>query len=297
MARLLYLEDDPRDFETYADPLVIDYGWEVDRAENPDEALKKLANGAYDVILIDRRMKNPRTGQMELLGDGLLEIVIARWHYVCPIVFTVIDDVKAAQRATRYGAYRYIVKGLSIGELDRACRKGMQWQLVRRIRHRLLTALSTDAVIAEVKARVKQILQPPGYCFAYLRLEARGALLIGDCECTATSGPLAKAVQENGAFLADFPVTKEVVDTSRFVLKNTRTDIAIEQGALLENPGSQLIVPVLSPNDDLLKHAPAQVSALIWVESLEEDAFDRDDADTFRSLPTMWGLFWRRPTK
>jgi len=287
--QMLYVEDDPRDFEAYGDALTIDHEWKIDHVTGPAEAIKKLAERRYDVIVIDRQMVDPETGELRMVGDDLLENVAVNWPYVCPIIVTHFGDVEAAQRATRYGAYRYFVKGIPARELDQACRRGMRWQRVRRIRHELLKLESVEEIVNMVKATVAGTLQSQGNCFAYLKVVPGQTLMIGKHDCEGECGLLAKALDRDNALLADYPCAQIVVERRQFSLRSTREEIPAEEDTLISRPGSQLIVPVLEPGEPDTRE-PSKVGALIWVENVKENAYTRDDADILSELADYVGV-------
>lgn len=284
MRRLLFVDDEYNDYLIWGAPLAIDYGWEVDYAKSPREALAKLKKKVYDVIIIDRRMYDAKKREYSVMvGDELLRDVVARWGFVCPIMLTNHPDLDSAQKATRYGAYRYIVKGTEVSELESACRKGIQWQLMRRIRHTLMLSGSIADMVSQVKKEVQEALNPLGFCFAYMRLGPGKALMIEDSECPTPSKRFANALRDECAFLEVFPVAREVVESLRFALRTKRNEITASGGTLLDAPGSQLIVPVPQPEDPSVL-VPRKVAALIWIESKDEDAFDKEDADMLSEL-------------
>jgi len=289
MGHILYVEDDPRDYQSYADSLKEDHFWEIERASGPVEAFERLSERNYDVVLIDRRMPDPETGEMRMVGDELLETLAARWPYLCLIVLTHFGDVEAAQTATRHGAYRYFVKGVEAAALDRACCKGMQWQVVRRLRHRLLSMSSIEEALDETKRAILRVLQPPGYCFAYLPLIRGAGLVVADYQAKTESAALADAMAGNCAFIEDFAIARRVVENRQFSLRRARREIPAEEGTLIDSPGSQLVVPVLG-HDETHEAVGTTVTGLIWVESCEEKAFDRDDAEILSQLADYVGL-------
>ena len=285
MPRLLFVDDTPNDFLIWGRPLATDHGWDVRHAGGVEEALAALEEAPFDVAIIDRQMPDPELAytKRDDMGDDLLEDVIARWPYVCPIMLTVITDIKAAQHATRHGAYRYLVKGVEVKELDRVCRRGMQMQRVKQTRHELVASGCVERIVAQVKRCVADLFNPPDYCFAYLQIVPGGSLLLADSEGDVESETLAEARQNRGAFVQDFPCAEEVVKRQRYRLRTKRKAIPPDAGTLIDGPGSQLIVPVLQPQDPADPKCNATV-ALIWVESQEEDTFDHDDAEILQQL-------------
>ncbi|MBI4664172.1 MAG: response regulator [Verrucomicrobia bacterium] len=300
MRRLLFVDDDDDDFKLWGRPLGTDYGWDVIHAAGPNEAKEQLqqaekAGSLFDVVIVDRRMPDPSTGELRNdVGDEFLKDVTARWRYVCPIMLTNHGGEEPAQEATRHGAFRYLMKGTEVRTLDRVCRKGMQMQLCKRIRHSLLYSGSLDELLSEVKSRIGDMLAPHGYCVAYLEFAPGGALLIGDCECKdALGGPLASALQTGQAFLAGFPNAERTKETGRCHLSTKRDDIIRSEGVLLDSPGSQLIVPVFEPEDLHAPHA-TRVLALMWIESTTEAAFDEEDGEMLSALADFVGIAFAR---
>ena len=288
MKRLLFVDDERTDFLCWGEPLQIDHGWSVTYAPGPREALALLRAEGFDVIVIDRQMIDPVTGKLRKeVGDELLEEVVANWPSVCPIMLTNFGDVDAAQRDTRYGAFRYLVKNISVADLNHACEKGVQMQKVKRARDLLLSLDSLDQVVGEVRRYIGEILAPKGYRFAYLDVAPGGALLL------ATPGPQPVQAPSIGAerpantsgFLEPLPVAAAVLESRRYGLRDTRDKICLADGVLSPDSGSQLLVPVLRP-DGLSTRGQTEVAGILWIESTAEEAFSREDIDLVAELAT-----------
>lgn len=291
MSRLLFVDDEWNDYLTWGEPLAIDHRWEVEYAPGPREALAKLAAEAFEVVILDRQMIDPVTGRKRVeVGDELLEEIVACYRYVCPIMLTNFGDLEAAQRTTKHGAYRYFIKSeITVEKLNHACHKGMNIHFIKRARHALLALESVSQVVAEAQrlfARVQQQLKghdpSPTCTFAYLECGPGGAFLLGTPIVTIQNGTTVELPGAYG-FVKDYPCAEAVVRTRRFSLKTRRAEIRTEDGTLTDSPGAQLIVPVLYP-ENLEKCEPTRVTAVLWVESPTEAAFDRDDAEILLAL-------------
>jgi len=105
MARILVADDEPGIREFIADALGPE-GHTVVQAANGEEAVTRLAEQAFDLVLTDLRM--PR-----LDGLGLLRRVRAEQPETEVIVLTAHASVASAVEAMRLGAFDYLQKPLS----------------------------------------------------------------------------------------------------------------------------------------------------------------------------------------
>jgi len=296
LPRLLFVDDDPNAFQVWGDPLSTDYKWDVAQALGPVEAKTQLQNAEstghpFDVVIIDRQMPDPKTKELKAdVGDELLKDITARWRYVCPIMLTSFGGEIPAQQATRYGAYRYLLKGTDVRTLNCVCRKGMQMQLVKRRRHTLLYMGSPNQVVDELKSNVSSILSPHAYGLACLKQVPGGQILIGSCVYHGCApGRLATALEGGGAFVSGFRSIEEVRESRRYRLRTKRVEIKPEHGSLLDSPGSQLIVPILESENPPQRLA-TNVVAFLWMESVQEEAFSQEDAEIFSALADYVGI-------
>jgi len=114
--RVLLVEDSPSDAELLCESLR-DYplqNFAIERAERLDEALKLLAQNAFDVVLLDLTLPD---------SAGLKTCVSMREAapYTPVVVLTGADDEKTALEAMHQGVQDYLVKGqIGGGPLGRA---------------------------------------------------------------------------------------------------------------------------------------------------------------------------------
>ena len=130
-------------------------------------------------------------------------------------MLTNFGDVDAAQRATKNGAYAYLVKSdTDVRTLDQVCRKGVKSQKVRRARHQILGLECTRDVLRSVRDIIEEIFDPPGYCFAYVPIEPGNVLAVRDIFCRAGQSRLSDNVQHAAGFLPELKAA-EWVRTNR----------------------------------------------------------------------------------
>lgn len=93
-------------------------GYEVSAAENGFEALKKVKNNTYDLIITDIRM--PEMGGMQLLKEikGLVSGMGV-------IMITAFGEVESYLEAMDLGAFEYMSKPINVDEL-----KKVIWKLL-----------------------------------------------------------------------------------------------------------------------------------------------------------------------
>jgi DNA-binding NtrC family response regulator len=74
------------------------------------EALKLVAEGGFDVVLVDVKMPPPG-------GLDVLRQIKERWPYMAVVVLTGHGSVQDAELGTQLGAFAYLMKPFDIDEL------------------------------------------------------------------------------------------------------------------------------------------------------------------------------------
>ncbi len=130
MIRVLIVEDDDLVRESFRRAL-IRMGYEVTQAENGRAATEMFEHGAYDVVITDLEMPDM---------DGLTFLREVRRHDldVPVIIVTGAPTLDTAQKAVEFGAFRYITKPPSKGELDEALDRAVRLHELARMRRRAL---------------------------------------------------------------------------------------------------------------------------------------------------------------
>ena len=117
-ARVLLVDDEPTVRRTMA-RLLSESGYEVEAAASGEEAVHKLADKRFDVVLSD-------IGMPRMNGIQLLRAVRQRDAYVPVVLLTGEPAIETAAKALEYGAFRYLTKPVRFAELESALDKGAQ---------------------------------------------------------------------------------------------------------------------------------------------------------------------------
>jgi signal transduction histidine kinase/ActR/RegA family two-component response regulator len=277
MPTMLFVDDDAEDArEIWGEPLCEDFNWSVTYATGYLQALEILQTWQPDVAILDRRMPNAETGELQPeVGDELLKQIIAHWPHVCPIMLTHNADVESAKVDTRRGAYEYFSKTVPYPDLDRACRNGMKWIRIKQSRSDFIGLLSEEEVFRAATRAAR--LEGETYCFGYVEISPKGSLVLkfADCPNSALTIPHA-----DRRFLADTPegVIEEII-TSRqpriLDVKDMPSDLSLSG-----DPAIRLLVPVVAAAGA----RAGQVIGLLWLESTSANTFIHSDASMFEIL-------------
>lgn len=106
---LLLVEDEAAYREVVAERLV-DHGYRVTQAASGEEAMARLAEFAFDILLTDLRL--PGVDGRQVLDDAF-----ARYPDIIAVVMTGFGTVKEAVEVTRLGAEGFITKPFQFDEL------------------------------------------------------------------------------------------------------------------------------------------------------------------------------------
>ena len=106
---LLIVEDEAPLREAIAAQLA-DRGFDVKEAASGEEALAKLAEFAFDIIVTDLRLPG-------IDGSAVVEAAVARYPDIIAIVVTGYGTVKDAVEAIKRGAWDFVNKPFQIDEL------------------------------------------------------------------------------------------------------------------------------------------------------------------------------------
>src|SRR3982075_3121829 len=106
---LLLVEDESALREAIAAQLT-DRGYDVQEAGSGEDALAKLAEFAFDIIITDLRLPG-------IDGSALVEAAVARYPHIIAIVVTGYGTVKDAVEAIKRGATDFVSKPFQIDEL------------------------------------------------------------------------------------------------------------------------------------------------------------------------------------
>ena len=126
---ILVVDDEPEMRALVCDVLR-ERGRQVAEAPNGLEALKRLAEGEYAVVLTDLRMK-------EMQGIELLGEIKRTFPDTNVILMTAFGSVETAVEAMKQGAYDYLIKPVKTEELIRVTERAVRDASLRREINRL----------------------------------------------------------------------------------------------------------------------------------------------------------------
>src|SRR5215467_7251762 len=109
MKHVLLVEDEALLREALAEQL-IDRGYAVEQAESGEDALARLTDFAFDVIITDLRLPG-------VDGSAVVEAALDRYPDIVAIVVTGYGTVKDAVEAIKRGAWDFVSKPFQIDEL------------------------------------------------------------------------------------------------------------------------------------------------------------------------------------
>ena len=106
---LLLVEDEAPLREAIAEQLT-DRGYQVEQAGSGEEAVERLADFAFDIIVTDLRLPG-------IDGSAVVEAAVERYPQIIAIVVTGYGTVKDAVDAIKHGAWDFVSKPFQIDEL------------------------------------------------------------------------------------------------------------------------------------------------------------------------------------
>ncbi len=144
---ILIVDDEP-DMRALLKDVLEERGHRVQVASNGREALKKLSEEEYSVVLTDIRMK-------EMQGIELLAEVKRTYPDINVIVMTAFGSVESAIEAMKQGAYDYLTKPVKTEELvlitEKALREAALRQEVTRLRREVHKEYSFHQILGKSK--------------------------------------------------------------------------------------------------------------------------------------------------
>ena len=121
--QILVVDDEEELRRAIVEILTLD-GFDVDQAGSAEEALEKLSQTPYDVLITDHNLPG-RT------GVELLEETLVRYPETIGIVITGYGTIETAVSAIKKGAYNYLTKPFKLVELPLMARKGLRERSLR----------------------------------------------------------------------------------------------------------------------------------------------------------------------
>ncbi len=156
MIKLLHIEDDDGDAKIVRRQLIVechDHQYVIDRAKTIYEAINKLKENAYNVVLLDLSL-----GDMHSLTN--VNYIKTQAPNVPIVVLSGYSDTRLALESIRYGAQEYIIKGsvdshaLDLAILSSIERKLYEISLLKLAHHDELTGIPNRRMFLEYMQRI-----------------------------------------------------------------------------------------------------------------------------------------------
>ena len=145
--RILIVDDDP-DMRQVLQDILLDQAYQVEIAQNGDEALQKLTTSSFSIVLTDLRMKG-------MDGLELLQQVTKKHPESNLIMMTAFGTVETAVEAMKQGAFDYLTKPIKTEELlvtvDKAMREALLRREVEQLRKQVRREFSFDQILGKSK--------------------------------------------------------------------------------------------------------------------------------------------------
>ena len=123
-AKHLLIVDDEAALRTAIAERLTDHGFAVEQAANGEEALTRLAEFAFDIIITDLRLPG-------IDGRQVLEAALERYPDIIAIVITGFGTVKDAVDAIKQGAADFITKPFQFDALLHVLRSALEQRRLR----------------------------------------------------------------------------------------------------------------------------------------------------------------------
>lgn len=148
-ARILVVDDDAQ-MRALCRRALTEAGVTVETASGPEEALAQLGRGAFDILITDMQMNDPRA------GVDLAQEVRDRWPRTDILIMTGQPSLETAVSTLKTGAADYLIKPFSAPQLQAVVRNLLG---LRRLRHELERQKLVSQKLAEDYAVLQKLEQ------------------------------------------------------------------------------------------------------------------------------------------
>jgi len=122
--RILIADDDEVSCQLFAETLE-DQGYGVEKVTSGDQALARLEEDSFDLLIVDVRM--PGTSGLEVT-----RIVHGKYPILPVIVMTAFGSIETAVEAIHEGAFDFISKPMNLAELRKTVEKALAQRMLQR---------------------------------------------------------------------------------------------------------------------------------------------------------------------
>lgn len=150
MVKRILIVDDDRDILNLMKLKLKNYGYTIFTESSPVEALNRIKDEHFDLILVDQLMP-------ELSGLEFIDRLKERDIKTPVILMTAYGSLEDAVLAMKKGAFHYITKPINFEELKIIIDQALEVSDLKKELNELKSLLSTD-IIAE-SPQMKQVLE------------------------------------------------------------------------------------------------------------------------------------------
>jgi len=148
-ARILIVDDEPN-VRLVIERTLVPEGYVVDTAASGDEALRRLRQSPYDLLLLDLQME-------PMSGTEVLQALRAENADLGVIILTAHGTLDSAVTALRLGAFDYLFKPASPGVIRERVREALaKRQQVKQGRRILTQAETLRQMLSELEPETKE---------------------------------------------------------------------------------------------------------------------------------------------
>jgi CheY-like chemotaxis protein len=272
----------------------LDHDWEVLYATDREAALGVLSSSRVDAVVLDRNFDEGSEGQVvfgSYLGDKLLQLISARWPYICVVMFTAFRGTHPTSRSIRYGAFHVLEKH-EPHRLPTTCALGVVWQRVRRIREMSIARIAFGETLNCLQKDVLPLLYEMSIFSNRDAIADRRPFVVDVITCLPCS--LGRHHLSGGQV--------EVVPVPR-AIREQLSPVAIEvfsgdgrpeckAGQLLPSIRSRLVAAIYDRHKPLdlpfdADNVQQRIVGYVWFESECEYAFDEFHCDVAMGLADL----------
>jgi len=219
--RVLVVDDEPNICDLL-DELLSRQGYAIETCLNGQDALDKIRDGGYDMVISDLKMPG-------INGIELIRTVKSESPDTATVLVTGYATVETAVEALRFGADDYVTKPFNIEELRKVVSRGLETRRLRRQNYELVDLLkSANTELSRHKNELKHEV-----------VRTSESLL-------ATNSRLEQRVQQLNAIVKVTEAITSILDLGRlldFCLKLIGREMAVENSSImLAQPGGQTLV-------------------------------------------------------
>jgi len=136
--------------------ILLKEGLYVDTAKDGLEAKEKIEREKFDLVLVDLKLP-------QLSGEDLLHWLHSSNPDIVPVVITGYPSFNSAVTAVKEGAYDYIPKPFTSGELRKVVRRGLERKWLIQEMHRLREEQEKNLkLISQERTKLKSVINSMG---------------------------------------------------------------------------------------------------------------------------------------